>query len=280
MVSVPVTAPASSADIPNTIAAHSITYNGGDNQIDVIAHLIVAQPPTMTKLFGGASSATIAAGTSIQVKFTLTNPNTTALTNVRLIDNLPGLLVVDVPALIGPAGGNCFAAANVAINGARNTVTATNGTIPASGSCDLTFEVTDPGPEAATLTNTGDITQYTSNGTAFNLLPANFIPASANLIVNGSSTAPSPIQQFSAASVDVTMDNGGITRMQIDIPNPNAFPMHGVSFTDLLPAGIIFAQPANLTSTGCGVNATIAGNALKLTMHHPEWCWQRLYHQS
>ena len=53
--------------------------------------------------------------------------------------------------------------------------------------------------------------------------------------------------------------------MTIDIHNPNTAAMHGVTFSDPLPGGVIFAQPDNLSSSGCGVNAVVAGNTLKLT---------------
>ena len=164
-ITVPVTAPPAAGDFPNTIAVNAITYNGGDNQTGITAHLIVAQPPTLAKMFG---TPTLAAGGTTPVTFTIDNPNTTSLTNISFTDVLPGSMVVDIPS---PIGGNCFTAGNVNISANRKTITAINGTVAASVPCTLTLNVTDPGPEATILTNTGNITQYASNGITFTLPP-------------------------------------------------------------------------------------------------------------
>ena len=116
------------------------------------------QAPVVTKSFNGSNNATVAVvGTTATLSFTITNPNTTALTGGGFVDTMPsgsGLTVV-----AGSTVGSCGAGIILLTS---TTVTLAGATLPASSSC--TFSVTVMAATAGSWTNQ---VVANANGTGF-----------------------------------------------------------------------------------------------------------------
>lgn len=70
---------------------------------------------------------------------------------------------------------------------------------------------------------------------------------------------------ISKAFAPSTTSVGGVAKLNITLTNPNAGALSGYSFTDNLPANMTIANPAGLTTTGCGtpsVTAVAGGSSI------------------
>lgn len=63
-------------------------------------------------------------------------------------------------------------------------------------------------------------------------------------------------KSFSPSSIPV----GGISTLTIIITNPNSFPVAGIAFNDVYPAGIVNANPTNYVSGGNVLPPPISGS--------------------
>lgn len=210
------------------------------NTTTLIAYL---SAPSVTKAFavngfqtGGANRLTI----------TITNPNTAAITGVTFTDIYPAnLFNAALPNLVGNCGGTATAAPD------SNTLSLTGGTIPASGSCALSIDVTTA--VAGSYTNTLNANSVTSTN-------ANHGPA-AN--VSASTTAylpPTITKVFGAAAIPV----GGSTTLALTLGNPaaNVAAIAGVQLDDTFPAGLTLGNTVfTFTPAVCGTVARITGGA-------------------
>ena len=185
--------------------------------------------PTISKSF---SPAQIPVGGTSTLSFTLTNPNTEALTGVSFSDFLPAGIMVS-----GAASSTCGGT----LTASGGTVSLSGGNLAASGSC--TISVTVIGVSAGAYTNT--VSGLSSNESLDGL------GATASIAVL---LPPSISKSF----VPNKFLPGGTTTVSFSITNPNSFAaLTGVAFTDTLPAGLVVAAPNGLTST-CGGTATAA----------------------
>ncbi len=133
----------------NTNLASSNWTNAGLSTCTGILRLYCFQqpdpPPTISKAFGAAS---IPLGGSTSLTFTITNPNAFSLSGVSFSDTLPVGLVVATPnGLTGSCGPGTITA-----SAGSNSISLTDGTLAASGSC--TFSVNVTGISAGVQTNT------------------------------------------------------------------------------------------------------------------------------
>src|SRR5262249_4372215 len=126
---------------PNNVVAES---NKGNNSCsDTVTE---AAAPTISKAFGAAS---IPVGGTTSLSFSINNPNSTVtLTGVAFSDTLPSGLVVANP---NGLSGSCGAGTITAVAG-TGSISLSGGTIPASGSCSFSVNVT--GTSAGLLANT------------------------------------------------------------------------------------------------------------------------------
>jgi hypothetical protein len=186
----------------------------------------------ISKMF---SPAKILPGGTASVSFVIQNPNPlTALTGVGFTDSLPAGLVVATPsALISTCGGT--AAATVG----SGTISLTGGTITFSGSCTVTANVT--APEGVYL-NSVQVTS--ANGGTGNT-------SSATLFV---ATPPSLSKVFGELSIGPLSS----TTLSFTLMNPNhTVTLHGLQFSDTLPAGLVISTPNGLTGS-CGGGTIVA----------------------
>ena len=196
---------------------------------------------TFTKTFDGPTGAT---GTP-KLTFTIQNLNpAAAATDLSFSDDLdgmvPGLVATNLPAtdLCGP--GSVLAGASF--------LTMTGGNLPPGGSCTFEVDLQVPGNAAA-----GTFLNTTSDLFSSGLTAAN--PATASLTVE---PAPAFSKTFSPDSIGA----GGTSTLTLTIDNTSsAIDANNLDFTDNLPAGIVIANPPNVSTTCTGGTVTAAAGA-------------------
>jgi uncharacterized repeat protein (TIGR01451 family) len=189
--------------------------------------------PTISKAF---APATVAVNGVSTLTFTLTNTNPAPLTGAALTDNLPA----GVQVAATPAAATTCAGAWAPAPGSTALVFAA-GTIPASGSCTVSVNVTatTSGPHSnvsspLSTTETGTNTTSIASATLTAVLPPSITKQ----------FAPSPILPNGTSTLTFTITN----------PNQNDA-IGGVAFGDTFPTSpgaMVVASTPNPTTTGCG----------------------------
>lgn len=227
------------------------TYNSGnqnsgsDFNLDNVLFTGCGSPvqPTIAKAFAPAA---VAVNNDSTLTFTLTNPNTTALTGAAFTDALPaGVQVAPGPVISNTCGGTWFPPVG------STTLNFSGGTIPASGSCTVSVNVrvTSAGPK----TNVGGFLSTTEGGTNTGSVPT----ASITGVL-----PPSIAKQFAPNPILP----GGVTTLSFTVSNPNQnVTLTSVAFGDIYPAGMTNAAvPAVTNSCGGSVSAIAGGASMNL----------------
>ncbi len=201
--------------------------------------------PTFTKAFfqgpvlGATPQTTIPPDgtTTATLRFSITNNDPAALTNISFTDTLPAGLVVATP---NGKVGTCGAGTISAVAGS-NTISLAGGALGAAGSqsanCQFVVNVVSPvGTAPGLQTNT------TGTLTADRVLNGGTATAGITVVPL---TAPTLTKTFAAPFVGV----GGTTTLTFTINNTNATALIGVTFIDTLPAGLVMATPNGFTTT-------------------------------
>src|SRR5262249_3503229 len=212
------------------ISSNESGAGGTSNQ----ATLTVVGPPSIMKSF---DAATIPLNGTSVLTFSITNPNTTtALTGVAFTDTLPSGLTV-------PNGSSTVCGGGTLTTTAPNMIALTGGAIGTSTNC--TFTVTVTGTTAGVKNNTTGTVSASNGGTGGT--------RNTPMINSG---APPPIPKtFGAANIPLN----GTTSLTFTVTNPNStVNLTGVTFTDVLPAGLTTAN--NAGSSQCGGTLTVTGN--------------------
>ena len=174
-------------------------------------NLVVIGKPTIAKAF---APATIPTGDTSTITFTITNPNSIALTGASFTDTYPAGLVNASPLTVG---GTC--------TGVTHTATALavrsrdRGHDPRSGSCTMT--VLAQGTTAGAKNNTTSGVASTQSGTA---------GTASNAAVLTVSNSPTITKAFGTSPIA----QGGTSVITFTIANPNASAITTVNFTDTL----------------------------------------------
>jgi CSLREA domain-containing protein/uncharacterized repeat protein (TIGR01451 family) len=211
------------------------------DQQTVTATITILQPPSITKSF---NPTTVQVNTASTLTFGITNGNSVTI-NSSFTDTLPANLVVaTTPAVVNGCN----------VGGGTVTATAGAGTISftttalATGTCTLTVNV-----QSATDG------VFNNNTTIDSADAGNGNTASATLTV----IAPPAITKGFGAS---TVPLNGTTSLTFTVSNSNAnSTLSGVAFTDSLPAGLVMATPAGLTSN-CSGTATAANGSSSVSL--------------
>jgi uncharacterized repeat protein (TIGR01451 family) len=171
-----------------------------------------------------------ASGGTTSLTFTISNPNTTvALTGVAFSDTLPAGLVVATPnGLSNSCGGTVTATSGT------STISLSGGTIAAGGSCTLTVNVT--GTATGTLSNC--VTVTSTNGGTGNTSCTTLTVAFPALIA----------KNFAVAAIGVGYP--------VNLKFTLTFALTGVSFTDVLPGGMVVTSPTSFSACGGTVFAS------------------------
>ena len=230
----------------NTTGA--VTSTNGGTGGTATATLSVGRP-AITKSF---SPSTINAGGISKVTFTLANRGSLPLTGVAFSDPLTNMLVAGAPAVTNTCGGTVTANAGDAV------ISLANGGLAAIGGCTITVNVTS----GAVGGNPNQTSGVTSAQEPVAGAPSNI----ALLEVVG---PPAAKVVFSPPSV-VTSGNGGSSRLNITITNPNtSTTLTGVAFTSVYPANLvntsssssIIPPPNAAISCSSGSSGKLAGGA-------------------
>ena len=220
------------------------TNSGSDSNIDNVTFTGCTDPvkPTLAKSFAPDPIAVNGVST---LTFTLTNTNTAALTGAAFSDSLPsGVQVAATPAASTTCGGTWAPLA------AATSLTFSGGTIPASGSCTVSVNVTatTAGPHG----NVSGTLSTTESGTTTTSVATDSLTAVL---------PPSIAKQFHPTPILA----GGVSTLTFTITNPNQNDaISGVAFSDTFPvvpgAMTVAGVPAPSTS-GCGapVFSPVAG---------------------
>jgi uncharacterized repeat protein (TIGR01451 family) len=223
----------------HTNTTGNVTSVEGGTGNTATAVINVVGPPSIAKVF---SPTSIPIGGTSTLTFTITNNNpATTLTGVAFTDVLPtGISIAN--GSFAACGGTVTTVA------ATRTITLTGATIAGGGTC--TFGVTVTGVTEGTFTNTtGNVTS--ANGGTGNT-------ASADITVIA---PPSIAKAFSPNSIP----EGGTSTLTFTIMNTNAATtLNGVSFIDVLPAGLSVAD-GSFAACGGTVNTVAATRTITLS---------------
>ncbi|MEO1093418.1 MAG: hypothetical protein AAFX01_00785 [Cyanobacteria bacterium J06638_28] len=229
----------------DTIPQGAFKTTGGDNDEPTAATLKIdeSQDATISKSF---NPTTIPGDGRSTVTITINNPNdydlvgtTAAPTLVDELPSTPNQLLVDTrPDASNPAT-NCTGG-TVAIENGGTRVELVGGTIPAKGSCTVTFPVTQ-----------------TNGGEYNNTIPAGTL-STVNQISNGNEASDKLNIQtevtISKAFGQNNIDEGETTNITITIRNGGGA-LTNATLTDNLPAPLIVATPEDAET-----NCTVSGN--------------------
>ena len=233
----------------NTLAAGALATSAGSNAAPASASFSVPFAPAATKSF---TPTTVAVGAASVLKITLVNSNAgMAVSGAAFTDSYPSGLVNTATPAAAISGAGCSGTVIGAANG--SSLSLSGGVIPASGSCDITVNVSS-GAAASYLNSSGVIS--TSNVGTGNA-------SSATLTVSvGSPLAVA--KSFTASAVAP----GVASVLRIRLTNPNGVAITGATFTDAYPSGLVnTATPAGtISGAGCtgSVTAAVNGGSLAL----------------
>lgn len=199
------------------------------------ATITVLHPPQIAKSF---FPGTIQSGGTSTVTLMLTNLNSIQLDGVVFTDTLTNMRI----NASGSAGGTCSGASGNSFTAAQTGLLTFSGiTIPAGGSCTVTFVVSSSSQSpAGGHPNTVSGATSTQTGTV-----VAGAPDTAYLTVL---LPPTISKEFSPNSIDTST---GVTVMTLTLTNPNSIPLTGGTLTDNFPA--------NLTTTNVAQNYIGAG---------------------
>jgi uncharacterized repeat protein (TIGR01451 family) len=192
---------------------------------------------TFSKLFNATN---IAVGATTQLGFTITNNSGSPVTGLAFTDTLPAGLVVGTPPGVG---GTCVSGTITAVAGS-GSVSWTGGSLSPLTNCTITLNVT--GTTLGVKNNT--------SGALANSLGPDIPGPSASLSVDG---PPVISKAFGVATMAVAASTSLTFTLQNNNPNDV---LHGVGFTDTLPAGLVVATPNALSNTCNGTATATAGS--------------------
>ncbi len=240
----------------NNVATIDPDGTGPGTAITVSAVNSGLNGPSVAKTF---TPSTMGAGAKSVLTVTLTNANAAAITGATVTDNLPSGMVIANPA---NASTSCLAGA-VSATPAGTTLTLTGATVPASGSCTFSVDVT-----------------VAAAGTYINTIPAGAVSSSnAGVSTAGSQTltvtqAPAASKSFTPGTVAAN----AVSTLTITLTNPTATAMTSVGVTDVFP-NTTAGAPGNMTlfdtittnscggalTTSTGAALVVGSDSVKLT---------------
>ena len=234
IITVQVTAAAGGA-YTNTIAAGTLTSTNGSNSASASATLTTLLPPLVSKVFGPAAVGVNATSTLV---ITLTNPNTTPITGTGFTDTYPVTAGVYVNATPANGATTCAGGSVTAANGGAS-VALSGGTIPASGTCTVSVNVTASATPGAYGNTIGAGAVTTSN-------------AGSNALAANSTLSVGRLSVIKVFNPNPVLPSGTST-LTFVITNPTNAAVAATGLVDNLPAA-----PAQMrvAAAGTGVGTT------------------------
>ena len=196
--------------------------------------------PTIAKAF---APATIMAGDTSTLTFTLANPNGfAALTGAGFTDTLANMAVSGAQAV----GGTCGGTTPSSLANGATALAFTGITIPSGGSCTVTVLVTSPAVGVQPNTASGVTTTQTPTAGAGT--------GTVNLTVAGINLS----KAFNPTARPV----GVASTLTFTLASTQSVAWSGLAFTDTLQTGLVVASPSNATTTcGSGTITAAPGSA-------------------
>jgi uncharacterized repeat protein (TIGR01451 family) len=224
----------------STIAAGGFTDAQGIGNAAAASATLLTRP-TIAKAFAPAS---VGIGANSTLTFTLANPNAaTQLTGATFSDTFPANLIATGGAVtVGGTGCTGFAPTTIAAGATSFALTA--GTLPAGGSCTVSFAV-----------NSAISGGYANTAGGVNT-------AQTVVAGNGSNTATLSVGSVSIAKAfaPATIRSGGTSTVTLTLSNATGTNATGVAFTDTLTGMSINATAsAGGTCNGANSNNFTAG---------------------
>ena len=230
----------------NTLAAGEVTAAGGaSNTAPASAVLSVLTAPTVASSFGPAA---IPSGGTSTFAVTLSNANGVAITGAAFTNAFPvGVTIAPTPAAATTCPGGVVTPAADGLS-----FSSSSGSIPASGSCTVSIDVTSTTPGSHTNTIAAGTVTTANAG-------SNAGESQATLEVLAAPTV-------GKAFAPTTITSGETTDLTITLSNGNGGAITGVALTDVYPTGVTNAAAAPSTNT-CGgtVTATAGAGQLQLS---------------
>jgi LPXTG-site transpeptidase (sortase) family protein len=253
-ISVPVTAPAGSTSgrVTNRIPPTGLTTDQGVGPLSA-ANASVTISGTGLGAAKSFSPTSITAGANSRLRITITAPNDTDLTNLRVQDDLPsGVTIANSPPAPAPST-TCGASATVTATSGSSLVLLENGSLASGQDCQIDVYVTGSVP--GTYTNTIPPTNITNDQ---NRQPTDNISSGLN-VTAGSGLSISLVKGFEPPQVF----GGATSTLSIELINPDGVTLTGISFSDDMPmennvpgTGMILANPPNFKVGTCGGTLT------------------------
>jgi len=208
-----------------------------------------ASAPTFSKSFDASNYFP---GDTATLSFTITNPDSGALSNLSFTDDLnamlAGAVATNLPLTdVCGSGSNLSGTSLVTLSGAALA--------PSGGSCSFDVDVLLPA-----LASPGGYSNTTSDLFQNGLIVAN--PATANLTVNAL-----PPLGVSMQLVPSTIEQGQTATLIYTLSNAAAINANSVTLSDTFPAGMILGSPAasSTSCTGGTLTAADGGNTVSYT---------------
>lgn len=213
---------------PNNTSGVSSTQTPTPGVVSNTAVLNVLRAPNVSKAF---SPAIVAQGLTSTLTFTISNPNTTALTNATFNDPLPNI-TLSASGFSSTCSGAVTFTPVLTVGGGN--VNPNIATLAPNETCSISVSVTSntisPAPGHVNTTSAPISTETSVVGGAVGV---------ANLIVLA---RPTITKTFSPATVQVN----GTSTITFTLTNPNAIALTGAAFSDIFPT--------NMTTTAVAQN--------------------------
>jgi len=230
---------------PTMTASNAFPPDGATGLVDGTQVVTVSNKPTITKAF---SITPIGQNQASVLTITLSNTNTFAVTGASFTDSYP-VNVVNTASASGATtcGGGIIAANN------GTSVALSGGTIPVSGSCTVTVNVTSA--TTGTYNNMIPIGGLTTTNAGNNTVAAT---ATITVVVR-----PSISKAFSPALIAPN----ATSTITFTITNTDPALRTGMNFTDTYPTNLINATPITVggTCTGVAHTAVAGGGTFNVT---------------
>jgi uncharacterized repeat protein (TIGR01451 family) len=235
----------------NIIAAGALTTSGGSNASLAQADLNVASP----QISKGFTPAVVAVNGISTLTITLSNPTSATISGAAFTDTFPttptGMSLANTTttntcgATLSNNLGSALVTGNIGVR-------ITGATIPAGGSCSVTFQVRSSA--GGNFVNTIPVGALTTTGFGNNTSPA---------IATLSVGQPSVIKAFGTIAAPIaTVVAGSNVPLTIQITNPNNTALAITQLTDVFPAGLVLGN-TTISSNTCTTTVTNAsGGAL------------------
>lgn len=257
--------------ITNVIPASSLVSDQGlSNTGPAMTSLSTSANLGVVKQF---TPNVIKPGETSRLRITINNPTNKTVSNLSVTDSFPNGLAVSGT---GNPVTNCSGAA-ITATGSPVVLKVTGGTLSGNASCYAEIDVTASSEgDYPNIIGAGDLTGTVDGSPVTNPQPTDdTLQVKAPLEVHKAFANASPAENRTLDAGDpagfktgeASQKAGSVFTLTVNLKNPNATPLNGVSFTDELPSGLVLAPSGTLVASNTcsgSVAATHSGTQFRL----------------